>query len=468
MSCVNPNDPLFKILLKEIKNPLLAEIEFDKQQDYKPGVEELFDSNPELASIGTEEQYSQYLDTIFPDSKVKDIVYRGGEKKDTSLFEYFTNNYAEAYMYSKANVTKGGKITERNPISVIKNNIAKTYNLNKNVLLAITDTQLGVNGLEYEGFISKEDADEARKLLSTNKDIKNLSRLIELYSIVSIESEEDLMKQFDNTEYQKYKPEYDKIRKELEPFFNRKDVGEIKTAILNIKNPYKGEIVQEDLQNDRDAYKNGHDGAFLMDGDHFLVKNNTEQIHILGNEQDIEGFKEFVGKEEVVGNINETDEELDSYISDQLVNKLGISIPNKNNETLIPQGDVDNFNNAVAMNGNIQPSVYYTGINDVHKWRLNQKNLYDLIDKNTGDVYIKNVNLSKGIQEKEEVSYSPINTTERDNMIDSINQAVNDYRLDEILAEKGYDVNDIISNLEAASTQEELNDIINKLLNKIC
>jgi hypothetical protein len=43
----------------------------------KPGVEELFNSNLELASIGTPEQYSAYLDTIFPNSKIKDIVYHG-------------------------------------------------------------------------------------------------------------------------------------------------------------------------------------------------------------------------------------------------------------------------------------------------------------------------------------------------------------------------------------------------------
>lgn len=43
--------------------------------EVKEGVTELFESNSELASIGTPEQYSQYLDTIFPDSKVKDIVY---------------------------------------------------------------------------------------------------------------------------------------------------------------------------------------------------------------------------------------------------------------------------------------------------------------------------------------------------------------------------------------------------------
>ena len=45
--------------------------------EVKPGVEEVFQEKPELASIGTQEQYSQYLDTIFPDSKVKDIVYHG-------------------------------------------------------------------------------------------------------------------------------------------------------------------------------------------------------------------------------------------------------------------------------------------------------------------------------------------------------------------------------------------------------
>ena len=41
----------------------------------KPGVQELFDINPELASVGTPEQYSAYLDSIFPESRIKDIVY---------------------------------------------------------------------------------------------------------------------------------------------------------------------------------------------------------------------------------------------------------------------------------------------------------------------------------------------------------------------------------------------------------
>jgi hypothetical protein len=43
----------------------------------KEGVEELFKSTPELATAGTPEQYSEYLDTIFPDRLVREIVYHG-------------------------------------------------------------------------------------------------------------------------------------------------------------------------------------------------------------------------------------------------------------------------------------------------------------------------------------------------------------------------------------------------------
>jgi len=267
---------------------------YDEQSlnNYK-GIDFVFEQNPILNDIGSKSQYAEYLNTIFPDSKVKDIVYRGSEKTDDKLFQYFTKNLAESYVYSKAHVTKGGSIIERNPISVIKDNIAKKYNLSKDILIAITDTQLGIDGLEFEGFITKEQSNEARKLLSTNNDIKNLVKLINLHPLIKMESEEELMKQFDSEGFYDTKKEYDKVRKELEPFFNIEQVGKLTSSVLNIVNPYIDEIVQEDLINSRDAYKNGHDGAFLADGDHFLVK-KPEQIHILGSTQDISMFKKFV------------------------------------------------------------------------------------------------------------------------------------------------------------------------------
>jgi hypothetical protein len=60
-----------------------------KESVINPGVQELFESNPELDKIGTQEQYSRYLDTIFPDSKVKSIVYHGTDNK----FEKFHKKY---------------------------------------------------------------------------------------------------------------------------------------------------------------------------------------------------------------------------------------------------------------------------------------------------------------------------------------------------------------------------------------
>ena len=96
MACINPNTPEFKAALERTGNPLLAEIEVSKSLEVKPGVKELFDSNPELANIGTQEQYSQYINNIFPDSQLKDIFYHRSNQK----FEKFDN--------SKLNQLTGG------------------------------------------------------------------------------------------------------------------------------------------------------------------------------------------------------------------------------------------------------------------------------------------------------------------------------------------------------------------------
>ena len=80
----------------------------------KPGVEEVFQEKPELASIGTQQQYSAYLETIFPDSKVKDIVYHGSKntvktgkrienfdvKESWGTLLYFTKDRGQAVNYA--------------------------------------------------------------------------------------------------------------------------------------------------------------------------------------------------------------------------------------------------------------------------------------------------------------------------------------------------------------------------------
>ena len=93
----------------------------------KPGVQELFDSNPELAAIGTVKQYSQYVDTIFPDSKVKDIVYHGTDNKDVKFYKNNTEGFfskvkggtPNAIFFSKDKAPKDSVYTRAFTLSVL-------------------------------------------------------------------------------------------------------------------------------------------------------------------------------------------------------------------------------------------------------------------------------------------------------------------------------------------------------------
>ena len=172
----------------EVKNPSLI----------KDGVQELFESNPELANIGTPEQYSQYLDTIFPDSKVKDIVYHGTKEK--------------------FNLEDFGK-----------------QNIGKN-----TGT------LREKGYYFAK--------------IENINAYIT-----------DITTEYDN--------------ETGESFPVGIKTGTVISAILN--NP---EVIKE---KDSDQFGYG----YINEYDSYFTK-TLKQIYILGNKQDIEGFKEFTGNNE--------------------------------------------------------------------------------------------------------------------------------------------------------------------------
>lgn len=116
----------------------------EKESSLKEGVDFVFEQNPELANIGTPEEYCTYIDTIFPESEVKNILYHGtfqkfdsfdknliGQNTDSKLIDYYGqgfylsqdknihHNWGRPYKiacvvnYSSENETKDNYITNQ-------------------------------------------------------------------------------------------------------------------------------------------------------------------------------------------------------------------------------------------------------------------------------------------------------------------------------------------------------------------
>jgi len=70
----------------------------------------VFEQNPDLARIGTKEQYEKYLKTIFPESKVKDIVYhRGPEKIERFYRSKIKTRNGKRFYFSPFNTYRYGQ-----------------------------------------------------------------------------------------------------------------------------------------------------------------------------------------------------------------------------------------------------------------------------------------------------------------------------------------------------------------------
>jgi hypothetical protein len=83
------------------------------------GIDFVFEQHPELKEIGTKEQYSEYLGTVFPESMAKGILYHGGEVKEFEEREegsYFTKdkeyakNHGDTILPVLINIRKGARI----------------------------------------------------------------------------------------------------------------------------------------------------------------------------------------------------------------------------------------------------------------------------------------------------------------------------------------------------------------------
>jgi hypothetical protein len=199
--------------------------------------------------------YSQYLDSVFPDSQVKDIVYHGSKtKKPTDIF-------VETFIGSNNKLLGAGK-----------------------------------------GFYFTKDANYSKVYGETTS------------SIIDIKNPTD----FNSSEYD--------------------TVQELEAAVKGLSN--KGDGVIDSRENF--YYPKGEEKVKLSTSPDYIVF-KPNQIHILGNKQDIEGFKKFVNKDEI-----KTTEQSNTNIS--LLNEdIGIKLDINTPEgaafiNAINNGDIESTN----------------------------------------------------------------------------------------------------------------------------
>lgn len=265
-----------------------------QKQEIKPGMEAIdgvFKDSPELASIGTKAQYMQYLSTIFPDSKVRDIVYHG----TTSEFDIFDKKVL-------------GKTTK-----AMSAKEAFFFATNKDAVIRYANPENITEVLNYEEVLRKNfNLKATEKVPLSHNDIDEIFKGDEPFMLnMYHEMFDNILDDFDFNSIN-VKEGYSTV-KGWKTGNEYKIYSKIIPVVLNIKRPlvknYNNEFYRDE------TYYNLQVQAKNENKDSTILKNtydsrdrwNTikadvitvfepEQIHILGNKQDIEGFKEFVNK----------------------------------------------------------------------------------------------------------------------------------------------------------------------------
>ena len=323
----------------------------------KKGVDFVFEQNPKLASIGTTGQYSQYLDTIFPDSKVKDIVYHGSSQFGFDKFSkeklgeftgsgsaklgfFFSNNLENSFSAYTANVQKDVSFSDDGSVDGVEGTfgLSKIDSLIKDLDEGRSFVDSEIRNKEYlvksvfkSGGISygipfktKEEALENYKKDDWNYNpdaevevIENVNYGKYKYSKVDwlkdtpiVYYKEELgtnnKLSISEEEYNKaLKNKKDSLLEGRKKYIKKQSGNRVYSILLNSKTlkefDDKGNKWREETYVDRiqQTLSENKDGLVIKNtydpllNDVYVVF-EPEQIHILGSKQDIEGFKNWI------------------------------------------------------------------------------------------------------------------------------------------------------------------------------
>lgn len=248
--------------MEKFSNNSLPEMESKENNiekvEIKEGVDFVFEQNSELLRIGTKEQYSKYLDSIFPDSKLKNIVYYG-----TSVDSY-KSILKEGFDLNKSGSNLGymGKIASFSTERSFTNNFEKGAVVS--ALVNITSKYI-----DNAGNLTEDGVTALKQKLIDLRIIPFIDNLEEL--------NEDIIFVNDNDRNFGFKTARETIRL----------VNYLFSTINNPEDTYNSIL--------KDLNISG-----LKRNDFVVDMLSAEQIHILNSQADIENFRKFVADEKKI------------------------------------------------------------------------------------------------------------------------------------------------------------------------
>jgi hypothetical protein len=224
----------------------------------KEGVDFIFEQNPELKQIGTKEQYLEYLDSVFPESKLKDIVYHG-----TSIDSY-NAILKEGFDLNKS----GGNLGYMGKIASFFTERGWTNNFEKGAVVSAL-VNITSEYIDNSGNLTEEGMNVLKQRLIDLGIIPFINNLEELNNEITFVNDADRNVGFKNAK------ETIRLNNYL---FSR------------IENP-------EDTYNSvlKDLKISG-----LKRNDIVVDMLSANQIHVLNSQADVENFRKFVANEDKI------------------------------------------------------------------------------------------------------------------------------------------------------------------------
>jgi hypothetical protein len=141
------------------------------------------------------------------------------------------------------------------------------------------------------------------------------------------------------------------------------------------------------------------------------------------------------------------------------------------NQSLDPENNpvIAAFNQELTRTNGVPPKVFiFENGPYINKYVLNKNNLYNLVDKDNGSIFVADINLQTGAIISDDLPSTPVDKQKVERYINNLRKQIKEFRIDLILAEKGIDIRVVIDNLENISTVDEFDEIASELIKNMC